>query len=173
MNIAAVCAGLLSQLTPIDGPGYRFFPDTSRVVGVVDGVGVQVGRLDAAGTFHPVERIRKPTNPWEAILRSGPGFEVINGDTTRKTINDTSANVYEYRSGLLIPGMLEADGRFVTSVEKEAVGFTVYTFDSKSPPIWNLPGKLSPRGWKPVDGWRHANLMIAPKSERFSDLKSR
>lgn len=50
--------------------------------------------------------------------------------------------IYEYRSGLLIPGSLDGYGNFVPKNKGEIIDFKDYKRVQGGPDIWNFPGKL-------------------------------
>jgi hypothetical protein len=106
---------------------YVFVPDVSRLVGVYQGDWLLVGRLDAAGNFLKTERYKRGESPsvkWEVLNDTG-------GQPRR---------AYEYRSGMLIRGLLDKEGNFVPDEGSTVIPFRDYKYDSDGPKVWNLPG---------------------------------
>jgi uncharacterized protein (TIGR03067 family) len=106
---------------------YVFVKDTDRWVGLLNGNGLLVGKLDANGDFTETYRLK---GPYSMI----PSFTLINfsGPKAKKA--------YEFRSGRLIKGELMKEGNFVPETDSTIVKFEDYKYDPDAIPIWNLPG---------------------------------
>lgn len=108
------------------GADYEFVPDTNRLIVLERGGFTLQGTFDAAGNFTEVRRF-----PLGASL-SGPFHDVRFGGARR---------VYEYRSGRLVRGELDAEGNFVPEIGSQVVRFQDYRpARPDSLEIWNLPG---------------------------------
>lgn len=110
---------------------YVFIEDTSRWVAVIRPKLYLIGRLDQNGDFiHEYKFEGRP-----AMLNLGfPPPPVINrtGEKPKK--------VYEFRSGVLVPGEIQPDGRFVPEAGGKIIPFKDYQYSPTATPIWNLPG---------------------------------
>jgi hypothetical protein len=60
--------------------------------------------------------------------------------------------VYEFRSGKLIPGTIQAWGKFLPEEGGEIIRCSDYRYRPFAPQIWNLPGRFEPV--KPMPGER-------------------
>jgi len=70
--------------------------------------------------------------------RSGiPATELLNGRPEK--------NVYEFRSGRLIKGELDAKGHFIPEIGSKVIDFKDYHYRPDGPRIWNLPGRFEKR----------------------------
>ena len=118
---------------------YQFVPDTDRLVGICRNKSLLVGRLDADGEFHQTRRLEPlggdGLEELGLILYTGPGFDDINLGST------TPRQVYEFRSGMLIPGTIREKGQFVPEEGGQIVSFKTYQYSKSAIPIWNLPGR--------------------------------
>jgi hypothetical protein len=116
---------------------YVFFEYTDRWVCVFQGEWELIGKLDRNGDFIH-EHKRKAGQPASAGTR--PGEVIINatGSLTKPR------KVYEFRSGMLIPGELRpgrfAAGPFVPEAGGKIIPFKDYEYSPTATPIWNLPG---------------------------------
>jgi hypothetical protein len=95
--------------------------DVDRKVALVYGDRVRIGKLDAEGTF--VEEYKAP---------------LINKPLKLKE------PVYEYRSGVLVRGILNDEGDFVPDAgdKSEIIRFKDYKYTKDALRIYNLPGKF-------------------------------
>jgi hypothetical protein len=126
---AAIVTALARAPVPLDD--YIFVPDTSRQIRLCRGDEQLFGRFDSEGNF-----IQEQKFPVTAELSSapcgicltfvGPGIEPI--------------PVFEYRSGRLIPGVINDTGSFVPNLGGTTSSFKEYRCGPGVPPIWNLPG---------------------------------
>jgi hypothetical protein len=123
---------------PSDDPKvkYVYVENAGRWVGVVRGDAYFIGKLDKNGDFIHEYKLRVG-QPSSFI----PDHDLITftGSTTKPK------KVYEYRSGMLIPGELRPDGRFafgrfVPEAGGKIIPFNDYEYSPTAPPIWNLPG---------------------------------
>ncbi len=134
-TVAALAA---SGKPPFD---YRFVPNTERLVGIYRNKSLLIGRLDADGEFHQTQRLEPFVGPGleelELIVYSGPGYEHLNSGST------TPRKVYEFRSGMLIPGTIQEQGNFVPEEGGKIVSFKTYQYSASVTPIWNLPGRYN------------------------------
>ena len=128
--------GLLMPYSPVfpDPPKerYVFVENTNRWVGVIRGEWHLIGKLDTNGDF--VHQLKlQAGQPWSAGI---PAHGIINssGDARK------AKKVYEFRSGVLIPGEIQPDGRFVPEVGGKIIPFKDYEYSPTATPIWNLPG---------------------------------
>jgi hypothetical protein len=133
LTLAALLAILVSGRIAASDPAkkkYVFHEDTDRWVAVERGEWHLVGKLDRNGDF--VE---------EFMWKKGQGKSL----TTTTTLNPAiyawkPQNIYEFRSGMLIPGALQPDGRFVPEAGGKIIPFKDYEYSPTATPIWNLPG---------------------------------
>ena len=118
---------------------YKFVPNTERLVGIYRNKSLLVGRLDADGEFHQTRRLEAFDVPgleelgW--IMYTGPGFDDLNLGS------ETPRRVYEFRSGMLIPGTIRERGNFFPEEGGKIVSFKTYRYSASAIPIWNLPGR--------------------------------
>src|SRR5205823_14564030 len=94
------------------------------------------GKLDAAGNFIPEPR-------WMNI-----GGEVSGAPPIARTLNRRVPDgepVYEYRSGRLIKGILDAQGNFVPDLGSKVIDFRDYRYNERAIRIYNLPGRFAVR----------------------------
>jgi hypothetical protein len=110
---------------------YVFIENTDRWVGVSRGDWYLVGKLDKNGDFVHEHKLK---NGQPSTLL--PVHWIINssGDARK------SRKVYEFRSGVLIPGEITPDGYFVPEVGGKIIPFKDYQYSPTATPIWNLPG---------------------------------
>ena len=108
--------------------GYTLVLDTNRLVGVDRPQGVSVGHLDKYGEY--------THSFWEkkTLGFSKEVYRVVTPGTV------DLVPVYEFRSGVLIPGAMNATGRFVPQVGGTIIRFADFIYTPRSPVIWNLPG---------------------------------
>jgi len=120
-----------------DGPRpdpeeYKFVEDTTLWVNVIQGDVESIGKLDAAGNFIPDKRYLR-------TLKKGQPASSIPPCTL---INFAQKEVYEFRSGRLIPGDIDDDGNFIPTIGGRITDFKDYRYTPKAPKIYNLPGKF-------------------------------
>lgn len=117
---------------------YKYVEDTTRIVSLIQHATFMVGTLDKYGTFQPAHRF-----PYNGFLHTG-----MNNGPLMNGSERPGQPVYEYRSGVLVPGELSATGRFVPKVGGEIIAFTTYRYHRAAPRIRNLPGdfRLQPVG---------------------------
>jgi hypothetical protein len=145
---------LPAQPPPAEKIGYAFSFVEKQVDYRTPEWGVVRGKLDTEGTFIPDSLpARKPS-----ILTGG-----VSGHPTQyiKAINDPRRHpseigkpmdewalkaefVYEYRSGVLIPGQLLMSGYFVPKVGEKLIPFAEYVPGPEARRIYNLPGEFVP-----------------------------
>ena len=89
-----------------------------------------VGRLDARGEFTETERV-----PVDAFPGGGAKYS-----TRLNWSFPAGTSVYEFRSGVLIPGTFDESGYFVPDHEGKLLKFADYKYSADAPTIWNLPG---------------------------------
>lgn len=108
-------------------PQYKFVEDISRHVSLLSGDAIMYGHLDRRGNFVPRFSLRAGSGG------SGlPPSQLINGSF--------GSQVYEFRSGRLVKGIIEKGGRFVPNLGTEIIDFKEYKFAPDAIPIYNLPG---------------------------------
>jgi hypothetical protein len=114
-----------------DSPDTRFVfvQNLDRDVAIISHQYFLIGKLDASGNLHVQHRILQ-----SAARSRLPSFTVINERFSGK------AKAYELRSGRLVPGEIQVDGRFVPDLGSEVIDFKDYRYSSYSVPIYNLPG---------------------------------
>jgi hypothetical protein len=112
---------------------YVFVEDTDRLVVIVRGELLLFGKLDQRGEFLEQSRLKR------GGPLSVPG-EILNPPTEKPV------PVYEFRSGRLIKGVLDTKGYFVPDLDAKVMEFKDYRFGPKEIPIWNLPGRVVPKG---------------------------
>ncbi|HEX4614029.1 MAG TPA: hypothetical protein VH092_37955 [Urbifossiella sp.] len=113
---------------------YRFVPDAERLVGFTRDGTLQVGKLDARGEFHRVSEHK--TGELGVVVYRGPAFDPLAG------AGGKGAAVYEYRSGVLIPGRIDGSGHFVPDEGGRIIRFPDYQYSPAAVPVWNLPGRF-------------------------------
>jgi len=121
-----VAVGALSGLAESDN--YVFVPDTDRWVEVRHDLTSSIGKLDTAGSFLPFPN-------WQDRPKASP--EILNWRAEK--------NVYEFRSGRLIKGELDAKGYFIPEIGSKVIDFKDYHYRKDGPRIWNLPGRFEKR----------------------------
>jgi hypothetical protein len=116
-------------------PRYRYKEDLSRSICLFRNGMYSYGEFDSAGNFVA----KGPPGPRHAF-ETGPLRHTVGiprdakGDPTEKEA------AYEYRSGLLIPGLLIKSGNFVPTEGAKVMSFKDYQFSVTSTRIYNLPG---------------------------------
>lgn len=134
MSLFTVLALSSSDRTAFSDPPkeqYVFVEDTGRWVAVIRPKLYLIGKLDQNGNF--IHQYK-----YEAIP---PGLNL--GFPPPPTINYTREKpkkVYEFRSGVLVPGEIRPDGSFVPEAGGKIIRFTDYQYTPTARPIWNLPG---------------------------------
>lgn len=124
MPFAVCCAAILVQ-PPV---AYEFVPDTTRSVMIMRDRIEVYGWLDSDGEFNESSRRQ-------------PGFY----SGRRHLLNfGAEGEVYEYRSGMLIPGTQRPMGKFIPTPGGRIVRFADYRYSPTATPIWNLPGYFRP-----------------------------
>jgi hypothetical protein len=117
---------------------YVFVENTDRWVGVIRGEWRLIGKLDKNGDFVHEHKLKKV----QGSSRGIPPHTILNGGQTPR-------RVYEFRSGMLIPGELRADGNFVPEAGGKIIPFADYKYALGATPVWNLPGVFEPE--RPAD----------------------
>jgi hypothetical protein len=122
---------------------YVFILDTERYVGLRRDGAILLGKLDKNGEFSQEHRIEATGNDgMKMILYSGPSYELLNDSIVVPGPIVLTRKVYEFRSGMLIPGEIQADGRFVPEEGGKITKFKDYEYTPTATPIWNLPGRF-------------------------------
>ena len=111
---------------------YEFVADTRRWVMLFQGETESIGKLDAAGNFIHHK-------PWFQFTKGQPLSMV---PVTTPINAPDQKGVYEFRSGRLIPGNLDANCNFVPTVGGRIIDFNDYHYSPKAPKIYNLPGRF-------------------------------
>jgi len=115
---------------------YVFVPDTDRWVEVFHDKTTSLGHLDAAGNFLPLpEWLNHPRGEARSVIARRP--EMLNYQPEK--------NVYEFRSGRLIKGQIDAKGYFIPEIGSKVIDFKDYHYRPDGPRIWNLPGRFEKR----------------------------
>ena len=147
MITLAICFAAASSGPAREGstPKYKFMLDIQRLVGIGKEDGVLIGKLDREGEFHQMRRIEfqvlplgDETPPLKVFFYRGPGYEMLNG------FSSTPHKVYELRTGMLIPGTIQAWGNFIPEEGGKIVKFSEYRHSPLARQIWNLPGRFEP-----------------------------
>jgi hypothetical protein len=132
-TIAVPLWGFLSLAAPPDQidprAEYGFVRDTDRYVMIMRPSGTCVGKLDAAGNFVFDAR-------WINLRGS------ISSVPPTWLLNSPRGPAYEYRSGRLIRGELNASGDFVPEVGRLVTAFKDYRYGPGAVRIYNLPGRF-------------------------------
>lgn len=126
---AVVVAGMAPALDRLDRRAL-FVEDLTRTVSIRREPWFLVGRLDARGEFTETERVPIDAFPSGGVKRSAR----LNWSFPPGT------SVYEFRSGVLIPGTFDDNGYFGPDVKGKLLKFADYEFSADAPKIWNLPG---------------------------------
>jgi len=121
---------------PSDLDDYVFVQDTDRLVEVCFGLKVCQGHLDKDGKFIPNGRTYQKGQVQSSISAAEVGVPL--NMLPKK-------NVYEYRSGRLIKGEIDGNGKFVPEKGTKPMDFKDYNFRKDGPRIWNLPGYFEKR----------------------------
>ena len=108
---------------------YVFVENTDRWVRVTQGEWQFVGKLDKNGDFAQEFGWKKGQE-----VKAPQGIDTINFSAGQHK------RAYEFRSGMLIPGELQPDGRFVPEVGGKIIPFKDYQYSPSATRIWNLPG---------------------------------
>jgi hypothetical protein len=114
---------------------FRYKEDLSRSICLFRDGKYSYGELDSAGNFVA----QGPPGPRHAF-ETGPLRHTVGiprdakGDPTEKEA------IYEYRSGLLIPGTLMKSGNFVPTEGAKVIPFKDFRFSPTSTRVYNLPG---------------------------------
>ena len=134
--LSLVLAILMSDRPACSDPPkerYVFVENIDRWVAVNRGEWHLVGKLNKDGDFVA-----------DFMWKKGQGKSLTPTETLNSAVfTSNPQKAYEFRSGMLIPGKIERDGRFVPEVGGKIVAFKDYEYDPNSPttiPIWNLPG---------------------------------
>jgi hypothetical protein len=133
------------------GYGYQLFRDIlpdhkSPVVVRVMGEVMELGRLSDEGEFQPepdmpiLKRMMLP-NPTPHMMSTS---DTIVYNVPKKGLE--KEDVYEYRSGRLIKGILYASGNFAPEKGSKVLNFKEYDRDKSDRRIYNLPGRLTSHG---------------------------
>jgi hypothetical protein len=136
LRIPLVSATLAATCAASDPPKQRyvFVENTDRWVGLIRGEAYLIGKLDKNGDFTSEMKLR----PDSASSAGVPVHGLLNGS------NMVEKKVYEFRSGVLVPGEIRKDGNFVPEVGGKIIAFADYTYTPDATPIWNLPGGFRP-----------------------------
>lgn len=113
---------------------FIYVPIEDRRVGIYRDKALLVGTLDQHGEFNLAHKYLEHPETGAIFIISGPEFERIS------VMSKSPEKVYEYRSGILIPGVLGLDGRFVPEVGGTIIKFKYYRSSLTARRIWNLPG---------------------------------
>jgi hypothetical protein len=126
-----ICCLLLVLSTSDDLNDYVFVQDTDRLVEVRFGATIRLGHLDKDGKFVPNGK----------TYQRGQARSSISAKDVGVHLNlFPEKNVYEYRSGRLIKGEINEDGKFIPEKGAKLMDFKDYHFRKDGPRIWNLPG---------------------------------
>jgi hypothetical protein len=121
-------------------PPARFFyeEDLRRLIRIHRPSLYMDGAFDSDGEFVPSSIVDLSKGP---VVYSGPHTHDANlplrADPKTKT-----ESVYEFRSGVLVPGKLDAAGNFVPTAGAKMIAFADYKCVDGAPRIWNLPGRF-------------------------------
>lgn len=123
-------------LPPSDSPKYEFVLNVDRLVGIDRPGFTLIGKLDKDGEFTQSYKIEASVSAdgLKFIAGSGPAYVLLNVGGLKPT------KVYEFRSGMLIPGTMRAGGKFIPEEGAKVIRFADYKYSLSSTPIWNLPG---------------------------------
>jgi hypothetical protein len=117
---------------PSGDSDYVFVPIAHRYVVILHGKRESFGTLDAAGNFVPNPKLLNiERQPYSGPMRPG---QLVNFPDLRHP------NVFEYRSGRLIPGRLDDQGNFIPKLGGKIISLKDYHYSKSAPRIWNLPG---------------------------------
>ena len=129
--IAAVVAHLYHV------PAVIYVPCPDELVYFVRDTGLYVGKLEPSGDFEQRERMQFPVDDKTLGIVHSWRNEL---PRLLNPMLGPQSQVYEFRSGLLIPGTLTIQGRFVPALGGTITRFEDYQFSPHTPGIWNLPG---------------------------------
>src|SRR5262245_5004536 len=102
---------------------YVFVPDTEREVMILREDFILFGKLDAAGNF--LETFRRDLR----LPGSGAAGDAIRINAPDYTSSGPKPRpVYEYRSGRLIKGVIDAKGNFVPDLGSTVIPFKDYRY---------------------------------------------
>jgi hypothetical protein len=109
------------------------------VVALLNGTTYTIGKLDATGRFTPDRKF--------SPMKYGSGGSGLSYDM----LNDSPGPAYEYRSGRLILGNIDAQGDFIPDLGSKVIPFKDYRPGPDALPIYNLPGKFVRKDGKPYE----------------------
>jgi hypothetical protein len=118
-----------------DKDEYRFISNTKRKYFVVKDERAWTGKLDVYGGFI----FFTDSCPKEQI-----GLLMWQGYWPLVRFPNGKPEVYEYRSGYLIPGRIDKD-TFVPDLGGKIMDFEKYRYSPQGRAIYNLPGYFTPR----------------------------
>ncbi len=107
--------------------------DTNRWVAILREGKYVLGHLDKYGNYIEF-RDADLINPNAAF--SGPEYTVINKPQKKNEV------VYEFRSGILVMGILDVEGNFVPIKGSSIIEMKDYKVGPSEPRIYNLPGTI-------------------------------
>lgn len=107
---------------------------------------ILIGFLDEDGDFVTEKTItlKAKGRPPGQIEQTG-GFEASQQFQKLTYINQPRVpgeDVYEYRTGKLVPGQLSRNFKFIPDLDGQIIEFGEYVYREKARRIYNLPGKF-------------------------------
>lgn len=127
---------MMTAVSPADEPHYEFLLNVDRIVGIEREDFLLIGKLDKDGEFtqESKERYSVSSAGEKFLASSGPAHVLLNVGGLKPS------KVFEYRSGLLVPGTMRAGGKFIPEEGAKVIRFADYKYTPAATPIWNLPG---------------------------------
>jgi hypothetical protein len=117
------------------GDEYVYVEEPGKTVAIRRNGRYYYGYLNSTGNFTP--DVSYPPTKVGASIRSGPPFRCIDLASAKPV-----EFVYEFRSGLLIRGMLTKEGEFIPDEGSRVMNFKDYKYPEDPHRIYNLPGKF-------------------------------
>jgi hypothetical protein len=118
----------------------EFVENTKPLISIMRNELQYMGNWDSAGDF-----IRAPGM---SVYRVGQPFRTMPPSAVRPAnmpFGVSTEKVYEFRSGMLIKGILERNGNFVPDLDSKVMPFAEYRPNERTLRIYNLPGRFVKR----------------------------
>jgi hypothetical protein len=130
---------VLCSLSRIQQPDSRFEfqEDTKRDVSIMRGKSQFFGNWNSAGDF-----IRWPGSSEYSVGQKYSAMPPTAIRPANQPHGLSTENVYEYRSGMIVPGVLTQDGNFIPDLGGRVMALSDYLATDPRVSIYNLPGRI-------------------------------